>query len=264
MNLFLLTALLLFAFMCLLFLLAIKLQDNSIVDIAYGVGFLLVGWGGFLAYGSGAARQQLLLTLISCWGVRLAGHIAIRKRNEQGEDPRYRKWRESWGETFIWRSFLQIYMLQGAVIYLVAMPLLLVLRDAGGPLGWLDLVGVSVWLVGFGFEALGDWQLLRFKRDPNNRGRIMRYGLWRYSRHPNYFGEALLWWGIFFIALGAPLGWLAVISPLLIDWLLLKVSGIPMLEAKYAGNLEFEAYKKQTSSIFPWFPKHETGGGCER
>lgn len=255
MNLFLLTALLLFCFMCMIFLLALKRKDNSIVDIAYGFGFVLVGWSGFIVYGTGEARQLLLLSLVTVWGLRLAVHIAARKGREDGEDPRYRQWRTSWGATFVWRSFLQIFMLQGAVIYLVALPLLLAILDAGGPLGWGDLLGVLIWLFGFIFEAVSDRQLLQFKRNPSNRGRIMRYGLWRFTRHPNYFGEATLWWGIFFIALSTSAGWLAIISPLLIGFLLLKVSGIPMLEERYAGNPEFEAYKKQTSAIFPWFPK---------
>lgn len=255
MNLFLLSALLLFCFMCLVFLLALKGKDNSIVDIAYGLGFVLIGWSGFLVYGSTHPRQLLLLGLITVWGLRLAGHIAARKGNEQGEDPRYRQWRESWGATFVWRSFLQIFMLQGVVIYLVALPLLLVIRDAGVPLGWRDLFGVLIWGLGFFFETVGDRQLLQFKRDPANRGRIMRNGLWRFTRHPNYFGEATLWWGIFLIALGAPLAWLAIISPLLIAFLLLKVSGIPMLEERYAGNPEFEAYKKRTNAFLPWFAK---------
>lgn len=255
MNIFLLPALLLLCFMVSVFLLALRLHDNSIVDIAYGLGFLLVGWSGFVLFASSEPRQLLLLTLVSLWGLRLAGHIALRKRTEEGEDARYRQWRESWGKTFVWRSFLQIYLLQGTVIYLVALPVLLVIREAGGPLGWLDLLGALVWLLGFVFEALGDWQLLQFKRDRRNRGRIMRFGLWRFTRHPNYFGEATLWWGIFLITLSVPFGWLAVISPLLIDFLLLKVSGVPMLEAKYAENPEFEAYKEKTNAFFPWFPK---------
>lgn len=257
MNLFLLTAFLLLCFMTLVFLLALKLRDNSIVDIAYGLGFVLIGWSGAVVYGSGAARQLLLLAMITIWGLRLAGHIALRKQYEKGEDPRYRQWRESWGKTFIWRSFLQIYLLQGTVIYLIALPLLLVMHDAGGPLGWLDLAGALIWLFGFAFEATGDWQLLQFKRVPGNRGRIMRYGLWRLTRHPNYFGEAVLWWGVFLVALGTPLGWLAIISPLLIDFLLLKVSGIPMLEERYAGNEEFASYKQRTNAFFPWLPKEQ-------
>jgi steroid 5-alpha reductase family enzyme len=237
------------------FLLAMKLQDNSIVDIAYGLGFVLIGWSTYLLYGSGQPRQLLLLLLVSIWGLRLATHIGLRKRSEQGEDSRYRQWRESWGKTFVWRSFLQIFMLQGTVIYMVALPLLLVIAKPGEELGWLDLFGLMIWLVGFIFEAIGDWQLLRFKRNPMNRGRIIQMGLWRFTRHPNYFGEATLWWGVFLIALSSPLGWIAVISPLLIDFLLLKVSGIPMLESKYQGNVEFEAYKNRTNAFFPWIPK---------
>jgi steroid 5-alpha reductase family enzyme len=259
MNLYVLTLTLLLLLMSLTFGVALWVKDNSIVDVVYGLGFLLVGWSGFLTYASHEPRQLLLLTLISLWGLRLAGHIATRKRTEQGEDPRYRKWRESWGKNFVWRSFLQIYLLQGAVIYLVALPLLWVIDNAGGPLGWLDLLGVLIWLLGFTFETIGDWQLLQFKRDPHNRGRIMCYGLWRFTRHPNYFGEVTLWWGFFLIALSAPLGGVTIISPLLITFLLLKISGIPLLEERYAGNLEFNTYKQHTNAFFPWLPKKEEG-----
>ena len=255
MNLFLLSGLVLFCFMTTVFLLAMKLRDNSIVDIAYGLGFVLIGWSTYLLYGHGQPRQLLLLVMVSIWGLRLATHIGLRKRSEAGEDSRYRQWRESWGKTFVWRSFLQIFMLQGTVIYIVALPLLLVIAQPGKDLGWLDLCGLLIWLVGFIFETVGDWQLLRFKQNPMNRGQIIQLGLWRYTRHPNYFGEATLWWGVFLIALSSPLGWLAIISPLLIDFLLLKVSGIPMLEAKYQGNAEFEAYKNRTNAFFPWTPK---------
>lgn len=257
MNLFLLTGVLLFCFMTTVFVLALKMQDNSIVDIAYGLAFVLIGWSGFLAYGSAQPRQLLLLGLVSLWGLRLAGHIFLRKRGEKGEDFRYRQWREEWGKTFVWRSFLQIFLLQGTIVYLVCLPVLLVMHQAGGSLNWLDLLGVAIWLLGFCFEALGDWQLLQFKKNSGNRGKIIQQGLWRLTRHPNYFGEATLWWGIFLIALNAPFGWFALISPLLIDFLLLKVSGIPMLEAKYEGNLEFAAYKERTNAFFPWLPKRK-------
>ncbi|MEE4253588.1 MAG: DUF1295 domain-containing protein [Desulfuromusa sp.] len=255
MNLFLLSGFLLFCFMTTVFLLAMKLQDNSIVDIAYGLGFVLIGWSTYLLYGSGQPRQLLLLLLVSVWGLRLATHIGLRKRSEQGEDSRYRQWRESWGKTFVWRSFLQIFMLQGTIIFLVSLPILLVINRPGGELGALDLLGLLIWLIGFIFEAIGDWQLLRFKQNSTNRGKIIQTGLWRYTRHPNYFGEATLWWGIMMIALNSPGGWLAVISPLLINFLLLKVSGIPMLESKYQGNAEFAAYKNRTNAFFPWMPK---------
>lgn len=257
MNLFLFASIILFCFMSSIFGIALLRKDNSIVDIAYGLAFVLLGWSAYFNYASGHQRQLLILALVTIWGLRLGGHIFLRKRGESGEDFRYRQWRETWGETFVWRSFLQIFMLQGTVVFLVSLPVLLVIRQPGKELGWLDLPGVLIWVVGFTFEALGDWQLLRFKQNPANRGRTIQSGLWRYTRHPNYFGEATLWWGIFFIALGSPSGWPAIISPLLIAFLLLQVSGIPMLEAKYQGNAEFAAYKNTTSAFFPWFPKIE-------
>ncbi len=259
MNLFLFAIILLLVFMTLVFVVALRHEDNSIVDIAYGLAFVLVAWSTFLVFGSGHGRQLLVLTLVTIWGLRLAGHILLRKRGEAGEDFRYRQWREDWGTTFIWRSFLQIFMLQGTVVFLVALPLLLVIQQPGGPLGWLDLFGVLIWLIGFACEALSDWQLLHFKQDPANQGKLMQSGLWRYTRHPNYFGEATLWWGLWLIALNAPYGIFAIVSPLLIDFLLLKVSGIPMLEAKYQGRPEFEAYKQRTNAFFPWFPKPVKG-----
>ncbi len=254
MNIFVLAIILLFVYMTTMFLFALWLEDNSIVDVAYGLAFVLLGWVGLLLLGSGHTRQWLIVILVSFWGVRLAAHIFLRKQGE-GEDFRYRQWRESWGETFVWRSFLQIFMLQGAVIFLVALPVLLVLNAPGNSIGSLDRIGILIWLVGFCFETVGDWQLLQFKKKPDNQGKVIQHGLWRYTRHPNYFGEALLWWGIFLLALNADYGGWAIISPVLIAFLLLKVSGIPMLEAKYENNPEFIAYKARTNAFFPWFPK---------
>ncbi|MGD9342799.1 MAG: DUF1295 domain-containing protein [Desulfuromonadales bacterium] len=257
MNIFTFSIILLFVYMTTIFLFALWLKDNSIVDVAYGLAFALLGWIGLLVFGSGHTRQWLIVMLVTIWGLRLAGHIFLRKQGE-GEDFRYRQWRESWGKTFVWRSFLQVFMLQGMVIYLVALPVLLVINNPGGQIGFAGLAGVAVWMVGFVFEAIGDWQLLLFKKNPANKGKIIQHGLWRYTRHPNYFGEALLWWGVFLIALNAQYGIWAIISPLLIAFLLLKVSGIPMLEAKYQNNPEFIAYKARTNAFFPWLPK--TGG----
>lgn len=254
MNVFFFSLFVLLIYMSTIFGLALWLKDNSIVDVAYGIGFVLTCNLAFLVHGDGHPRQWLVASLITIWGLRLAGHIFLRKKGE-GEDFRYRQWREEWGDTFIWRSFLQIFMLQGIVIFWVVLPALLIINNPGGGLGVFDVAGLLVWLFGFGFEAIGDWQLLRFKRKSVNRGKIIQSGLWRYTRHPNYFGEAVLWWGLFLIALKVPYGVVAVLSPLLIDVLLLKVSGIPMLEAKYQGNLEFSAYKNRTNALFPWFPK---------
>ncbi len=145
------------------------------------------------------------------------------------------------------------------MVFIVAFPVLLVINQPGGELTWFDLLGTLIWLVGFSFEAVGDWQLLRFKANADNHGQIIQSGVWRYTRHPNYFGEAVLWWGIFLIALNSPHGVIGIISPLLIGFLLLKVSGIPMLEAKYTGKPEFEDYKARTNGFFPWWPKERRG-----
>jgi steroid 5-alpha reductase family enzyme len=242
------------AAMTCVFLLALVLKDNSIVDIAYGMVFTAAAWVLTAGLGSAHPRQALLLFMVTAWGLRLAIHLFVRKRGK-GEDFRYRAWREQWGRTFIVRSYFQIYILQGLVILIVASPVIAGITRPGGPLGILDLAGAAVWFTGLYFEAVGDWQLMRFKADPMNRGRIITTGLWRYTRHPNYFGEALLWWGFYIVALGSPGAWWTIISPLTIDFLLLKVSGIPMLEKRYKGNPEFEDYKKRTSPLIPWFPK---------
>ncbi len=244
-----------FLLMTSVFVLALLRDDNSIVDIFWGIGFIAVAVVTYGQFGSGHPRQILLLALVGFWGSRLAIHLFVRNRG-QGEDPRYRKWREEWGRWFVLRSFLQIYMLQGALLLVIVSPLFWVMAEPGGPLTLLDGAGVAVWALGFLFETVGDWQLLRFIRDPGSRDRILQSGLWRYSRHPNYFGEATLWWGIFLIGLGAPGGWAGIVSPLTIDFLLLYVSGIPILEKKYEGNPVFEDYKRRTNALLPWFPKN--------
>jgi steroid 5-alpha reductase family enzyme len=156
---------------------------------------------------------------------------------------------------FALRSYVQIFLLQGTLMLVVGMPVLVAGFGRGPSIGMLDYVGVAIWLIGFLYETVADFQLLLFKRNPENRGAIMTKGLWRYSRHPNYFGEALLWWGPFLIALGTPFGIWTVISPLTIAFLLLRVSGIPMLEKKYENRQDFAAYKDRTNAFIPWPPK---------
>ena len=241
-------------YMSAIFLIALVKKDNSIVDIAYGGAFIAAVSSAALVSGTGHPRQYLAGALVGIWGLRLVLHLFARSRG-RGEDFRYRKWREEWGSSFVVRSFFQIYMLQGAVVFIVASPVILIMANPGANLGWMDLLGTVVWTVGFTFEAVGDHQLLAFKKDPANKGRIITTGLWRYTRHPNYFGECTLWWGVFLVALGAPAALWTVLSPLTINFLLLKVSGIPMLERKYDGNRAFEEYKKKTRPLIPWFPR---------
>jgi steroid 5-alpha reductase family enzyme len=246
-------ALVVFIYMTLAFVLALAKRNNGVADIAWGPGFVLTGWALFLLRGQGYMRQWLVLALVTLWGGRLAWHIFRRNRGRE-EDFRYAAWRRQWGEWFVLRSFLQVFMLQGLFMLLILAPVLRVVGQPQPPLNWLDLLGVLIWLKGFLFEVIGDRQLAAFRGKPANRGKLIDSGLWRYSRHPNYFGEALGWWGIAVIALSAPRGWLGLAGPLVITFLLLFVSGVPLLEKKYKGRPDWEEYKKRTPVFFPWFP----------
>jgi len=248
----------LLAYMTVWFFVALVKKDNSVADIAWGLGFVLVAAVTFLRRGS-LFLPVLVTALVVIWGLRLAGHIFVRNR-KRGEDPRYAEWRRKWGRSFVWRSYLQVFLLQGLFLLVISSPVVLVNTHRwesppGSAAYGFWLAGFLVWCVGFFFEAVGDSQLARFKRDPANRGKIMDRGLWRYTRHPNYFGEALMWWGIFVIALEVPTGWMTVLSPGLITFLLVRVSGVPLLERRYAGNAEFQAYARRTSAFVPWLPK---------
>ncbi|GAC1468511.1 MAG: DUF1295 domain-containing protein [Desulfuromonadaceae bacterium] len=227
---------------------------NDIADVAWGLGFILVAAVSLVSGGVYPLRGLLVSTLVLVWGIRLALHIHSRNRG-RGEDPRYRQWREEWGKWFVLRSFLQVFMLQGILLLLVTVPIIYVNTAPTVPLGWLDVLGLALWLFGFCFEAFGDWQLLHFIRDPRNKGKLMTTGLWRYTRHPNYFGEVTLWWGIWLMVLALPGGWLTIIGPLTITILILKVSGIPMLERPYEGRTDFQEYKRRTSAFFPLPPR---------
>ena len=243
-------------FMTAVFILALLIKDNSIVDIAWGGGYVAITLLTFFLEPGAVARHWLISALVILWGIRLMIHISLRKRGA-AEDFRYAKWRREWGRWLVPRSYLQIYMLQGVFMLLIASPVIHTNASSTRGLGWLDFLGLSFWLIGFFFEAVGDAQLARFKKDPSNKGKIMTEGLWRLTRHPNYFGEVTMWWGIFLIALSVPGGWLTIISPLLITFLLLRVSGVTMLEKKYRGNLEFETYARKTSAFFPLPPKKD-------
>ncbi len=252
---FLTILLVVFLYMSAFFVIAVLKKDNSLADIAWGGGFILVALVTFfLAPGPAEARQVLATCLVTTWGIRLAVHIYFRNRG-RGEDYRYAQWRREWGRHFLLRSFLQVFMLQGILLIIIAASVACINLQPTRGLTALDGLGLLLWLIGFFFESVGDLQLLLFTKDPANRGRVMKYGLWSYTRHPNYFGETTMWWGIFLMALSVNKGYLTIISPALITFLLLKVSGIPMLEKKLARNQPgYRDYMKHTSPFFPWFP----------
>jgi steroid 5-alpha reductase family enzyme len=244
-KLFTLAAVMALVYMTLVFILALARKNNGIVDIAWGLGFILVSFSVFMTYGQGRPRQWLALALVFTWGSRLALHIFRRNRGKE-EDFRYAAWRRQWGRYFVIRSF---------GLLLVISPVLLIVGQAQPPLNLLDGLSILVWLTGFSFEAIGDRQLAAFIKDPANRGKLMTSGLWSFTRHPNYFGEAALWWGMAILALSAPIGWLGLIGPIVITFLLLFISGVPLLEKKYRGRPDWEEYKKRTPKFLPWFPK---------
>lgn len=244
------SAVVVFLWMNCWFIASLIRKRNDIVDVAWGLGFVLLAWL-FLPVPEWGIRPWIVTMLVTVWGLRLAYHIWRRQRGKS-EDPRYAAWRQTW-RRFRLRSYLQIYLLQGALLWVIALPILVIHSSSVSPFGLLDTFGILVWLTGFAFESIADCQLQSFLT--HHRGEIMQQGLWRYSRHPNYFGEVLQWWGIFLIALSVPHGLWTIVSPLTITVLILFVSGIPMLERRYAGRVDFEDYKKRTSVFFPLPPK---------
>ncbi len=261
MNPFITAGLYLFLYMCFAFVISLIRKDNGTADIAYGWGFVLLAWTTY-ALGMPGLPAFIVSILVTIWAARLSIRIYLRSIGKP-EDFRYKKWREEWGKTFVWRSFLQVYVLQGIVIYLVSIPVMM-LNIYNGPIifGLIALLGLLVWLKGFLFETIGDYQLARFIHNPANKGHVMDRGLWHFTRHPNYYGESLMWWGIALVTFGTlgaitPLWFAAIafVGPVLITFMLLKVSGVPLLEAHFAGQPEWEAYKAKTSVFIPWFPK---------
>jgi steroid 5-alpha reductase family enzyme len=243
-----------FIYMILLFCLALYKKNNSIIDIGWGTGFMILALYSFFKTHLYMQRHCIVLAMILLWGLRISLHILCRNWGKP-EDSRYASMRKKWGKHRELRSFFQIFMLQGIVMLIIAQPIILINSSFENNLRWVDIVGIVVWLVGFVFELVGDYQLQQFLHDKNNHGHILTSGLWRYTRHPNYFGEATMWWGIFLIALSVPHGWTAIMSPATITFLLLYVSGVPLAEASFKGNVEFKKYAQKTSVFFPWFPK---------
>ncbi|MBW2495270.1 MAG: DUF1295 domain-containing protein [Deltaproteobacteria bacterium] len=239
-----------------LWLVSLLSKNSSIVDPFWGTGFVFVAAMGFASgHASSAPRSLLISAMVALWGLRLSAHLLVRNFGH-GEDPRYVAMRRRWGARFWWVSFFTVFALQGAILWFVSLPIQLVQAAPGGPLGALDAVGVAVWLVGLVFETVGDQQLRRFKADPANANAVMDRGLWRYTRHPNYFGDFCVWWGIFLVAVSAPWGPYAIASPVLMAFLLMRVSGVPLLERGISERRPgYADYIRRTSAFFPRPPR---------
>jgi steroid 5-alpha reductase family enzyme len=236
-------------------LLSLVLKNASIVDIVWGLGFVITSWVLALTIDGDSTRQILLAVMVGAWGLRLGGYLA--KRNiGHGEDWRYKAMRKKKGARFGLISLVTVFGLQGVLMWVVSLPVMFGNSDATPGVGPLAVIGVMVWAVGLSFEAVGDWQLAKFKKDPNNAGKVMQTGLWSLTRHPNYFGDALLWWGIGIVGAETGTGVVGFIGPVVMTVFLLRVSGVPMLERSLMKRREgYAEYAARTSAFIPRPPK---------
>jgi steroid 5-alpha reductase family enzyme len=241
---------------------SVRIRDVSFIDSFWAFGMVMLAVSTFVqAHDGSPQRKFLILGLTGIWGLRLSLHLYTRWRAE-GEDPRYRRIigsaMDKKGWSFGQASLLKVFLLQAPLLFIVCLPAQLgQLSAEPAQTGWLAFAGKCLALIGIGFETIGDWQLRRFKADPLNRGKVLDTGLWRYTRHPNYFGDACVWWGIWLIAAETSIGLLALPGPLLITWLLTRMSGVPMLEYSLKKSRPgYQDYIRRTSGFFPLPPKN--------
>ena len=250
------SSLIILVLVTLLWIWSIFLKDVSIVDIFWGAGFVILNLSYYYFSGGAYTRNILLLILVSLWGLRLAGYLAWRNIGRP-EDPRYQDFRRKYGpKRYWWFSYFQVFLLQAVLMIIISLPLFgAQLYTSSDSLNVFDYLALAIWLTGIIFEAGGDIQLARFKRDPANKGKVLNRGLWRYTRHPNYFGDTAVWWayGLFSIAAGAY--WQALGS-VIMTLLIVRVSGVALLERSLNETKpEYREYVRNTSAFIPWFPK---------
>lgn len=244
-----------FIWMNLLFAIAVSRKRNDIADIGWGLGFVWIAIANLLT-GSTSIWGWLFYGMVALWALRLSIYIFERSRKAE-EDYRYRNWRESWKEKWVLYSWLKVFMLQGGFLLIIAAPVIFVGQADAPALSAAQLPGILCWMIGLLIEATADSQMDRFRKNKKAPGALLTTGLWKYSRHPNYFGEILIWWGLFLYIAPVPGSFWTVISPLCITWLLRYVSGVPMLEKKYENHPGYQEYRKRTSVLIPWIPKKQ-------
>lgn len=236
------------------FFIAKRHRKHDYLDIIWGVGFTVSAVSSYLIGNSKSMVGLVMTGLVTIWGIRLTVHLA--KRNiGQPEDYRYQAIRQKNGQQSEWVIFFRMYLLQYMLNLLIGFVVIYVNINGSRTWSLISWSGLLFWVIGFGFEAIGDGQLRRFKLDSTNQGKLMTKGLWRYTRHPNYFGEAMQWWALYLMSLTSPSYWFLFFSPLIIHLFLLYVSGVPLLEKKYEGRFDWEIYKQQTSRFIPLPPK---------
>jgi steroid 5-alpha reductase family enzyme len=257
-QLYLIGGLVVLCLMTILWLVSLLLKNSSIVDIFWGTGFVVLAWVYFALTPDGFMTRKLLLTILATiWGLRLSLYILYRNWGKP-EDFRYQKWRQESGNRWWWKSLFQVFILQGLLMWIISTPLL-VAQTAQLPatLTVLDILGAALWAIGFFFETAGDLQLAHFKANPANKGRVMDRGVWHFTRHPNYFGDAAQWWGYFLIATAAG-GWWTIFSPVIMTTMLMRVSGVTLLEKTLETRPGYKEYIQKTSAFIPWFPRRKS------
>lgn len=240
-----------------LWIVSLRTRNASLVDIWWGPGFALIALLSFALAPDGAlSRRQLVLVLTTIWGLRLGTHLLVRNTGRD-EDFRYAAMRKAWGHGFGMKSLTRVFLLQAVLMWMVSFPVQAAMRSATpATLGLLDKLGILVWAFGLFFETVGDLQLSRFKKDPANADRVMDRGLWRFTRHPNYFGDACVWWGLWLIALSVPGGFWSIVGPITMTVLLTSASGVPMLERTIGERRPgYDEYVRRTSAFLPRPPR---------
>jgi steroid 5-alpha reductase family enzyme len=241
--------------MVLLWVLSLVKKNASIVDIFWGLGFVIVGWASAINADRVSIAGRVVLALVTLWGLRLSIYLGVRNHGKP-EDFRYVAMRKHYGAKFPIISLFTVFLLQGAIMMIVSLPVQIALSDENAAVSIFTFIGVLIFFVGIFFETVGDWQLAQFKRDPQSAGQVMQTGLWKYTRHPNYFGDTCVWWGIGVVALGSSFGWVGLFGSLLMNFFLVRVSGVPMLERSMSKRRPgYDEYKRRTSSFVPRPPK---------
>lgn len=239
-------------FFTIVFLIAKSVDKLSIIDSFWGPSFMAVTIYSWLT-GNKTIVATLVSLLVLIWGIRLASHISIRNFGKK-EDYRYQAMRDKWDHVWL-TAYYKVFLFQGLLMLTIAFPVILINAAESSYMNGFVIFGLIIWMIGFVFEALGDYQLKVFLKNRQDPKKIMTKGLWAYTRHPNYFGEVTMWWGIFIMIFSVRLDFYLVISPLVITFLILKVSGIPLLEKKYKNRPGWDEYSRRTNKFIPWFPK---------
>ena len=245
------------ALMFVVWLVSLRLQNASIIDLVWGFGFVLIAWTVFIYQGSYSITSFLLPCLTTIWGLRLSVYLAWRNHRKP-EDYRYQEMREKWREKFPLVSLLTVFCMQGIVMWLVSLPVQygIAVADYQSKRLSITTLGVTIWAVGLFFETIGDWQLSKFRGNRCDRNAVLDTGLWRYTRHPNYFGDFLVWWGLFIVSISLGAAWWTILGPVIMSVFLLRISGVSLLEKNLTANKPgYAEYIQRTNAFFPWLPR---------